>query len=131
MSTEASSGLYLSQSTQVRVKYFDSWLQPFEYYVPVLPDLSDLVERIEWTIAHDVEARRRGLSGPTALCRVLLDFDVVSESEERPHFPIVLPGLVPVLERRRLRACPPPYELCVLKLLRGIYDSITKIIYAR
>ena|ERR1700761_4545362 len=51
------------QST-VFEEYFNDWLRPFEHYVPILPDLSDLAEKIQWANAHPDEARliqRRGL----------------------------------------------------------------------
>ncbi|KAJ7138127.1 glycosyl transferase family 90-domain-containing protein, partial [Mycena epipterygia] len=38
-------------------EYFNDWLRPFEHYIPVLPDLSDLMEKLEWAISHDAEAR--------------------------------------------------------------------------
>jgi hypothetical protein len=47
---------YFLQAT-VFEEYFNDWLRPFEHYIPVLPDLSDLVEKIEWAINHDAEAR--------------------------------------------------------------------------
>ncbi|KAJ7683894.1 hypothetical protein B0H17DRAFT_1181503 [Mycena rosella] len=40
------SGSLVFKST-LFTEYFSDWLRPFEHYVPVLPDLSDLVERIE------------------------------------------------------------------------------------
>jgi hypothetical protein len=38
-------------------EYFNDWLRPFEHYIPVLPDLSDLLEQLEWAMSHDDEAR--------------------------------------------------------------------------
>ncbi|KAJ7750737.1 glycosyl transferase family 90-domain-containing protein [Mycena maculata] len=38
-------------------EYFNDWLKPYEHYIPVLPDLSDLLERIAWAEAHPEEAR--------------------------------------------------------------------------
>ncbi|KAJ7349693.1 hypothetical protein DFH08DRAFT_996975 [Mycena albidolilacea] len=40
------------------------WLRPFEHCIPVLPDLSDLVQKIEWASANPEEAwliQQRGL----------------------------------------------------------------------
>ncbi|KAJ6553694.1 hypothetical protein DFH09DRAFT_1495217, partial [Mycena vulgaris] len=48
--------LYGEQSTLFE-EYFNDWLRPYEHYVPVLADLSDLVEKIEWANAHPEEAR--------------------------------------------------------------------------
>ncbi|KAF7333383.1 CAP10 domain-containing protein [Mycena venus] len=38
-------------------EYFNDWLRPYEHFIPVLPDLSDLLEKIEWARSHDAEAR--------------------------------------------------------------------------
>ncbi|KAJ6598600.1 hypothetical protein B0H10DRAFT_1959338 [Mycena sp. CBHHK59/15] len=38
--------------------YFNAWLTPYEHYIPVLPDLSDPVEKIEWANANPEEVRR-------------------------------------------------------------------------
>ncbi|KAJ7319430.1 glycosyl transferase family 90-domain-containing protein [Mycena albidolilacea] len=38
-------------------EYFNDWLRPFERYIPVLPDLSDLLEQLEWAMSHDDEAQ--------------------------------------------------------------------------
>jgi hypothetical protein len=37
--------------------WFQKYLEPMKNYVPVSYDLSDLDEKIEWLVAHDVEAR--------------------------------------------------------------------------
>lgn len=42
--------------------YYDE-LQPWQHFVPVAADLSDLVERIEWCRANDQEARRIARAG--------------------------------------------------------------------
>jgi hypothetical protein len=57
----------------VFTEYFTDWLRPFEHYIPVLPDLSDLVERIQWAIAHDAEARAIQRAGQAFAERVLTD----------------------------------------------------------
>ncbi|KAJ7264073.1 glycosyl transferase family 90-domain-containing protein [Mycena haematopus] len=44
-------------------EYFNDWLRPYEHFVPVLPDLSNLVAMVEWANAHPREAQliqRRG-----------------------------------------------------------------------
>ncbi|KAJ7828388.1 glycosyl transferase family 90-domain-containing protein [Mycena olivaceomarginata] len=66
------SGSLVFKST-IFAEYFDEWLQPFVHYIPVLPDLSDLVERIEWARAHDAEARRIQQAGQEFVERVLTD----------------------------------------------------------
>ncbi|KAJ7907180.1 glycosyl transferase family 90-domain-containing protein [Mycena leptocephala] len=54
-------------------EYFDDWLKPFVHYIPVLPDLSDLVDRIEWARTHDAEARRIQAAGKEFVERVITD----------------------------------------------------------
>ncbi|KAJ7124436.1 glycosyl transferase family 90-domain-containing protein [Mycena epipterygia] len=66
------SGSLVFKST-IFQEYFSDWLRPFEHYIPVLPDLSDLVERIEWARAHDEEARRIQAAGQAFAERVLTD----------------------------------------------------------
>ncbi|KAJ7336327.1 hypothetical protein DFH08DRAFT_965208 [Mycena albidolilacea] len=53
------SGRYLGllRSGLLVFKYFNDWLRPFEHYIPVLPDLSDLVKKLEWVVAHEDQAR--------------------------------------------------------------------------
>ncbi|KAJ7898210.1 hypothetical protein B0H14DRAFT_2557250 [Mycena olivaceomarginata] len=34
------------------------WIRPYEHYIPVKPDLSDLVEKVEWAISYEGKARR-------------------------------------------------------------------------
>ncbi|KAJ6498225.1 glycosyl transferase family 90-domain-containing protein [Mycena vulgaris] len=54
-------------------EYFNDWLRPYEHYVPVLADLSDLVEKIEWANAHPEEARLIQQRGLEMARRVLTD----------------------------------------------------------
>ncbi|KAF8169040.1 glycosyl transferase family 90-domain-containing protein [Mycena galopus ATCC 62051] len=54
-------------------EYFDDWLRPFEHYIPVRPDLADLVECIEWARAHNAEARSIQRAGREFAERVLTD----------------------------------------------------------
>lgn len=42
--------------------YYDR-LQPWEHYVPVAADLSDLMERLDWVRSHDAESRDIGQRG--------------------------------------------------------------------
>ncbi|KAJ7733335.1 glycosyl transferase family 90-domain-containing protein [Mycena metata] len=64
------SGSLVFKST-LFTEYFTPWLRPFEHYIPVLPDLSDLVERIEWARANDDEARRIQAAGKEFAERVI------------------------------------------------------------
>jgi hypothetical protein len=63
---------YPSQAT-VFEEYFNDWLQPYEHYIPVLPDLSDLLEKIEWARSHDAEARMIQERGREMVTRVMTD----------------------------------------------------------
>ena len=61
----------------VVLKYFETgvpWLytvlKPFEHYVPVRPDLSDLIERIEWLRANDAKAQKIAEAGRTVVMDV-------------------------------------------------------------
>ncbi|KAJ6541687.1 glycosyl transferase family 90-domain-containing protein [Mycena capillaripes] len=66
------SGSLVFKST-VFAEYFNDWLRPFEHYIPVLPDLSDLVEKLEWAVAHDDEAHAIQQAGQVFAERVLTD----------------------------------------------------------
>ncbi|KAJ7740516.1 glycosyl transferase family 90-domain-containing protein [Mycena metata] len=66
------SGSLVFKST-LFTEYFDAWLRPYEHYIPVLPDLSDLVERIEWARSHDKEAKRIQEAGKEFAERVITD----------------------------------------------------------
>nr|GAT52541.1 predicted protein [Mycena chlorophos] len=66
------SGTLVFKST-IFLEYFGDWLQPFEHYIPVLPDLSDLVDKLEWAVAHDDEARRIQQAGQVFAERILTD----------------------------------------------------------
>ncbi|KAJ6614249.1 glycosyl transferase family 90-domain-containing protein [Mycena sp. CBHHK59/15] len=54
-------------------EYFDDWLVPYEHFVPVLPDLSDLVQKIKWANSHPEEARLIQQKGLEVARRVLTD----------------------------------------------------------
>ncbi|KAJ7045126.1 glycosyl transferase family 90-domain-containing protein [Mycena alexandri] len=66
------SGSLVFKST-VFAEYFNDWLRPFEHYIPILPDLSDLVEKLEWAVAHDAEAHAIQQAGQAFAERVLSD----------------------------------------------------------
>ncbi|KAJ6606822.1 glycosyl transferase family 90-domain-containing protein [Mycena sp. CBHHK59/15] len=57
----------------VFAEYFNDWLRPFEHYIPILPDLSDLVAKLEWARAHDTEARAIAHAGQAFANRVMTD----------------------------------------------------------
>ncbi|KAF8175911.1 glycosyl transferase family 90-domain-containing protein [Mycena galopus ATCC 62051] len=54
-------------------EYFTDWLRPYEHYIPVRIDLADLVEKVEWAMAHDAEARQIQEMGTQFARRVLTD----------------------------------------------------------
>ncbi|KAJ7114282.1 glycosyl transferase family 90-domain-containing protein [Mycena epipterygia] len=54
-------------------EFFNDWLRPYEHYIPMLPDLSDLPEKIEWARRHDGEARIIQERGREMATRVMTD----------------------------------------------------------
>ncbi|KAJ7210759.1 glycosyl transferase family 90-domain-containing protein [Mycena pura] len=66
------SGSLVLKST-VFEEYFNDWLRPFEHFVPVLPDLSDLAEKIQWANEHPEEARLIQQRGLEVARRVVTD----------------------------------------------------------
>ncbi|KAF7344144.1 CAP10 domain-containing protein [Mycena venus] len=54
-------------------EYFNDWLRPFEHYIPVLPDLSDLVQKVEWANKNSEEARLIQQRGLEVARRVITD----------------------------------------------------------
>ncbi|KAJ7043983.1 glycosyl transferase family 90-domain-containing protein [Mycena alexandri] len=66
------SGSLVFKST-VFEEYFNDWLRPYEHYIPVKPDLSDLAQMVEWAIKHDDEARRIQETGRLFGERVMTD----------------------------------------------------------
>ncbi|KAJ7073617.1 glycosyl transferase family 90-domain-containing protein [Mycena amicta] len=54
-------------------EYFNAWLRPYEHYIPVSPDLSDLFEKLAWAKEHDAEARMIQERGREMAQRVLTD----------------------------------------------------------
>ncbi|KAJ7697288.1 hypothetical protein B0H16DRAFT_1646588, partial [Mycena metata] len=52
-------------------EYFNDWIRPYEHYISVLPDLSDLLQKVEWARAH--EARMIQERGRAVAERVMTD----------------------------------------------------------
>ncbi|KAJ7331419.1 hypothetical protein DFH08DRAFT_1083922 [Mycena albidolilacea] len=50
------SGSLVFKSTGFQ-EYFTDWLRPYEHYIPVKLDLSDLADRVKWAIENEDEAR--------------------------------------------------------------------------
>ena len=42
---------------------FENWLKPYEHFIPVEMDLSDLGDKVEWAIQNDEEARKIAENG--------------------------------------------------------------------
>ncbi|KAJ7158012.1 glycosyl transferase family 90-domain-containing protein [Mycena crocata] len=85
------SGSLVFKST-VFEEYFNDWLRPFQHYIPVLPDLSDLVDKIKWAIEHDAEAHAIQQAG-----KAFADY-VITDAQNDCYFSAVL------LEWGRLQA---------------------------
>ncbi|KAJ7062552.1 glycosyl transferase family 90-domain-containing protein [Mycena amicta] len=66
------SGSLVFKST-IFSEFFNSWVRPNEHYIAVLPDLSDLIQKIEWANANPEEARLIQLRGLDVAQRVLSD----------------------------------------------------------
>jgi hypothetical protein len=56
-----------------------STAEQYVHYIPVLPDLSDLEQKIEWAIANDEEARQIQANGQEYAKRILTDDQVRTE----------------------------------------------------
>ncbi|KAJ7613450.1 glycosyl transferase family 90-domain-containing protein [Roridomyces roridus] len=54
-------------------EYFSDWLRPYEHYIPVKVDLSDLVDRVRWAIDNDDEAKRIQQAGQRFAEEVITD----------------------------------------------------------
>jgi hypothetical protein len=52
-----SNSLLLKQETP-NIQWYYGALKPYEHYVPVKEDLSDLMEKLAWAKAHDAEAQQ-------------------------------------------------------------------------
>ena len=39
-------------------EHFEGWLKPYEHYVPIEMDFTDLETKLKWAISHDMEAKR-------------------------------------------------------------------------
>ncbi|KAJ7766055.1 glycosyl transferase family 90-domain-containing protein, partial [Mycena metata] len=64
------SGSLVFKSTAF-AEFFNDWLIPYEHYIPVLPDLSDLVDKVNWAVENDDEAHRIQQAGQAFAERVL------------------------------------------------------------
>ena len=55
--------------------YYDD-MAPFEHYVPVAADLSDLAERLDWCRSHDAESRRIAEQGQALALSMTLESEL-------------------------------------------------------
>ncbi|KAF8191966.1 glycosyl transferase family 90-domain-containing protein [Mycena galopus ATCC 62051] len=77
------SGSLVFKSTAFQ-EHFSDWLRPYEHYIPVKVDLSDLVDRVQWAREHDEEARliqQRGM---------LFAKEVLTDDQNNCYFAAVL-----------------------------------------
>ncbi|KAJ7772850.1 glycosyl transferase family 90-domain-containing protein [Mycena maculata] len=66
------SGSLVFKSTAFE-EYFTDWLRPFEHYIPVRPDLGDLVDKVQWARDNEAEARAIQEQGMQFAERVMTD----------------------------------------------------------
>ncbi|KAF7308339.1 CAP10 domain-containing protein [Mycena chlorophos] len=66
------SGSLVFKST-IFTEFFSQWIRPFEHYIPVRPDLADLVERLEWAHTHEEEAKKIQEAGKEFAERIITD----------------------------------------------------------
>lgn len=57
-------------------EHFYKELQEWKHYIPVKRDLSDLIEKLKWAIAHDEEAHEIALNGRKFARNNLLPHDI-------------------------------------------------------
>ena len=71
-----SSGALVLKQESTLFEYWERHLRPFEHYIPVKADLSDLIEKVEWARDND-DAARRIASAAVAFVREHLHLDAV------------------------------------------------------
>ncbi|KAF7290524.1 CAP10 domain-containing protein [Mycena indigotica] len=54
-------------------EFFNDWIRPYEHFIPVKYDLSDLVHKLQWAIDHEQEARRIQETGKLFADKVMTD----------------------------------------------------------
>ncbi len=74
--------VFLVQSELGFRQWYHGALKPWQHYVPVAPDFSDLDERAEWLITHDAEAKAIAARGRDLASR--LTFESVYPSLIKP-----------------------------------------------
>jgi len=70
MRSQLSTGALVFRQDSALREFWEFELEPFQHYIPVAADLSDLVEKIEWALENDSEAQAIAKRG----------FDFVRES---------------------------------------------------
>lgn len=71
--------------------WFSSQLKPFEHYVPIAMDLSDLIEKVHWLKQNDTEAKNIALSS-SSLAR-----DIYRISNQRKYLSSLIKGYIDLL----------------------------------
>ena len=66
----------------------DTMIKPYEHYIPIKSDLSDLRQRIDWCIDHDTQCREIALRGMT-LARTMLAKEYIEKSFSSLLFSLV------------------------------------------
>jgi hypothetical protein len=66
----------------------DTMLKPYEHYVPIKSDLSDLHQKIDWCMTHDTQCREIALRGMT-LARTMLTKEYIEKSFSSLLFSLV------------------------------------------
>jgi len=66
-------------------EFFSDWFKPYVHYIPVLPDLSDLVEQVQWAIDNEEEARTIGRTG-----RAMADLVITDDQVDCYSFAVLL-----------------------------------------
>lgn len=57
-------------------EYFYHHLNPYEHYVPIKSDLSDLINKIRWARNNDIKMRQIAKAGRALMRQVALPHDV-------------------------------------------------------
>lgn len=90
--------LKVQSRSNYRQWYYDR-LRPWEHYVPVKPDQSDLLEKIDWVRSNDAEASRIAARGQ-AFARSLdwasvrqEAIDLITTHWDKPYVPVIPPQI--------------------------------------
>ena len=78
-------------------EHFYNLLQPYNHYIPIKADLSDLTEKIQWARKHDDEAKTIAKNGQTFANNYLLPVNIycyhvhlIKELSQRQTSPVTV-----------------------------------------